>query len=72
MQNSPNDATYQDLRKGESGEVPAVVPNPPGTPSGPALPPDLASVVAAWDRLPDAIKAGVLALVHAASGGPDA
>jgi hypothetical protein len=29
---------------------------------------DLARVVAAWDRLPEAIKAGILALVQAAGG----
>jgi hypothetical protein len=60
------------LREGESGEVSTVVPSPPGAVSGPDLPPDLGRVVAAWDRLPDAIKAGILALVQAASGGSDA
>jgi hypothetical protein len=34
------------------------------------FPPDLARVAAAWDRLPEAIKAGILALVQAA-GGPN-
>jgi hypothetical protein len=46
--------------------VPVVVPSSPEPP----FPPDLARVVAAWDRLPEAIKAGVLALVQAA-GGPN-
>ena len=27
--------------------------------------PDLAAVVAAWDRLPEAVKAGILAMVEA-------
>jgi hypothetical protein len=30
---------------------------------------DLGVVIAAWDRLPVAIKAGILALVEAAAGG---
>lgn len=48
-----------------------MVPRPPGADSGPPLPPDLARVVDAWDRLPETIKAGILALVQAA-GGTDA
>jgi hypothetical protein len=60
-----------ELRDVSQGEVPTVVPSPPGAVFGPPLPPDLARVVAAWDRLPEAIKAGILALVQAA-GGPDA
>jgi hypothetical protein len=32
------------------------------------LPPDLAAVIEAWDRLPEAIKAGILAMVRTASG----
>lgn len=32
------------------------------------LPPDLAEVVEAWDRLPEAIKAGIVAIVTAARG----
>jgi hypothetical protein len=31
------------------------------------LDPDLAAVVAAWDRLPEAVKAGIVAMVRAAS-----
>ena len=36
-----------------------------------ALPadPDLAAVVAAWDRLPEAVRAGIVAMVRAAGGG---
>jgi hypothetical protein len=30
-----------------------------------ALPPDLATVVAAWDRLPEVVRAGILAMVKA-------
>jgi hypothetical protein len=37
---------------------------------GQRLSPELADVMAAWDSLPEAIKAGVLALVRAA-GGPN-
>lgn len=45
-----------------------MVPCPPGAVSSSQLPPELARVIAAWDRLPNAIKAGVLALVKAAGG----
>src|SRR5688572_544573 len=71
---SQDRATIQygtELRDAPLGEVPGVVPSPPGAISAPQFPPDLARVVAAWDRLPPAIKAGVLALVQAA-GGPNA
>ena len=56
----------KELRQTETPEVPTVVPSPTGAVSGPELPPDLARVVAAWDRLPAAIRAGVLAMVEAA------
>ena len=45
-----------------------MMPSPPGAVP---LPPELAGVAAAWDRLPDAIKAGILALGKVA-GVPDA
>jgi len=35
--------------------------------SGPELAPDLAAVLAAWPELPEAIKAGIVAMVKAAS-----
>jgi hypothetical protein len=44
------------------------VPSSSGAVSGLQLPSDLADVVAVWNRLPEAIKAGILALVHAADG----
>jgi hypothetical protein len=34
------------------------------------MPPDLAAVVAAWPALPEAIRAGILAMVKAASDLP--
>jgi hypothetical protein len=61
-----------ELRDVPQGEVPTVVPSPVGAPSNPVLPTDLARVVAAWDRLSDPIKAGILALVQAALGGSNA
>jgi hypothetical protein len=33
-----------------------------------AVPPDLAEVVAAWGRLPDAVRAGIAAMVRASGG----
>ena len=59
---SPKDQSQQEIRDNQVSEVPAVVPTPPEI----QFPPDLAHEVAAWERLPDAIKAGVLALVEAA------
>jgi hypothetical protein len=59
------------LRDVPQGEVPTVVPSPPGAISGQPFPPDLARVINAWDRLPEAIKAGVLALVNAAKAHHD-
>jgi hypothetical protein len=31
--------------------------------------PDLATVIGAWDRLPEAVRAGIVAMVKAASRG---
>jgi hypothetical protein len=31
--------------------------------------PDLAAVIDAWDRLPEAVKAGIVAMVRAAGSG---
>jgi hypothetical protein len=39
--------------------------------ASPALPPDLAAVVSAWPTLPDALKAGILAMVNAAHPASD-
>jgi len=47
-----------------------MVPRPQGADSRTVLPADLACVIDAWDRLPEAIKAGILVLVQA--GGSDA
>jgi len=37
-------------------------------PYGTEFPPDLVAIVAAWPELPEAIKAGILAMVKAAAG----
>ena len=34
----------------------------------PSLPDDLAQVAEAWDRLPQAVRAGIMAMVNASSG----
>jgi hypothetical protein len=34
--------------------------------------PDLAAIVAAWSELPEAIRAGIMAMVRAASGSGEA
>ena len=36
-------------------------------PGSPNLPPGLAEIVAAWPELPEAIRAGILAMVKAAA-----
>jgi len=68
----PDSATTdRSTELGQDGppKVPVEVPTTLlGPVSGPQFPPDLARVVAAWDRLPEAIKAGILALVQAAGG----
>jgi len=46
-----------------------MVPSPSDTISFTGLPPELADVVAAWDQLPKAIRAGILALIQAADVG---
>ena len=55
-----------ELRDGESGEVPVLVPSSEDGVSSAKLPPELARVVAVWDQLPEAIRTGILALVDAA------
>ncbi len=70
---SPNAPSHQDLREVPNGMVPVLVPSSPKTDTFPDLPPDLASIVAAWPGLPEAIKAGVLTIVRAsAAKGPSA
>ncbi len=51
---------------GSEPPSPAPAPTPPTVPATPADP-ELAAVVRAWPDLPSAIRAGVLALVKAAS-----
>lgn len=66
----PDSTTIEEpnqLGQGITPEVPTVGPSPSGAISCP-FPPDLARVAAVWDDLPQAIKAGVLALVQAAAG----
>ena len=43
-----------------------MVPSPPDTEFGAVLPPDLVEVLAVWNTLPGAVRAGVLALIKAA------
>jgi hypothetical protein len=66
--NSSKDQSHKEIRDTEFPVVPTVVPSPNSALSSPEIPTDLAAVAAAWDHLPDAIKAGVLALVQAAGG----
>ena len=46
-----------------TGEVSAMAPSLPSATNGLDIPPNLARVVAAWDRLPDAMTARILAHV---------
>ena len=53
------------MRQVAADEVPSVVRSAPSAGLGTALPPELPPVVAALDDLPEAIRAGILALVEA-------
>ena len=53
----------EELRRDAASEVPTVVPSPPGAVLAPAVPPDLARVVAAWGDLPDAIRGAISAII---------
>jgi hypothetical protein len=44
-----------------------MVPSPPKAHFGAEIAPDLAEVVAAWPTRPEALKAGILAMVKAAA-----
>jgi hypothetical protein len=63
-----NDQHGLELGQDAAAEVPVLVPCPPGAELEADLPPDLARVVDAWDELPDAIKAAIIALVETAMG----
>lgn len=63
-----NDQVYKEIRDDASGEVPVLVPCPPGAVSGPVFSPELARVLGAWDHLPEAIRTAILALIQAANG----
>ena len=45
-----------------------MVPSFSESPSALALPPDLSKIVNAWPGLPPVVKAGILAMIEAASG----
>ncbi len=63
---SRNGKCAQLLGDPSSREVPTLVPSPPDATAGGQFPADLGEVVTAWATRPDAIKAGVLALIRAA------
>ena len=65
---SPKNQAHQEIRDDHQSEVPAEVPSRSEAVSSSHFPPDLARVMATWDRLPEAIKAGILALIQAAGG----
>ncbi len=73
--NDVNPSDTKDLRQEPNDAVPVLVPSSSQADfaaiSLPPADPDLAQILAAWPRLPEAIKAGILAMVQAA-GGPDA
>ena len=63
--NSTNDEPRLELRESSVFEVPEVVPSKTVSPCIDLLPPELAAVVAAWPRLPGAVRAGISAMVVA-------
>jgi hypothetical protein len=62
----PDDATCHE------GNGLRIAPGPGAAPAQRAAPddPELAALVAAWPTLPEAIRAGILAMVRAAGGHP--
>ena len=50
-------------------EVPTVVPSVPTGTSSPSLPPEIAKIAAAWNHLPEAVRAGITAMIDAANAG---
>jgi hypothetical protein len=61
----PNPSSHQDASRGIRKHPPSATQN-----ATRVLPtdPDLAAVIEAWDRLPAAVRAGIVAMVRAASG----
>ncbi len=59
-----------DSRGNKSGNIPGGDGSAGDPPSAPQTPddPELAAVVEAWADLPDAVRAGILAMVRAAGG----
>lgn len=53
----------KEFREAESAAVRVSVPAPPESDFGADLPPELKDVAGAWDDLPDAIRAAILAMV---------
>ena len=60
-----NEQQCKELGHDEPDEVPVLVPCPFHAEFGDGMPSDLAEVAAAWKTLPDAVRAGVLAMVRA-------
>ena len=52
-----------ELRRGQEGEVPTVVPSPSEIPGSA----DLAELLACWATLPEDVKTGLVAMVRAAA-----
>src|SRR5690606_23494871 len=61
--NDPNE-----LRQTPDAVVPVLLPSASEPAPSPQFPADLARLGAEWERLPDGIKAAILALVQAAQG----
>jgi hypothetical protein len=64
---SRKDQLNQQIRNDEPGAVPTVVPLLSESAPTPDLSPDLANIVAVWPSLPNAVKAGILAMIEAST-----
>jgi hypothetical protein len=64
--NSTKRAGKPPKNKGNSSHQPSLAPF--GIHDSCQTDPDLAQIIAAWDRLPAAVKAGIVAMVQAAAG----
>ena len=58
----------KEIREGEEGLSAHLQRADQNAPNAAEMPPDLAAVATAWPHLPEAVKAGILAIARASAG----